>query len=179
MDCGLRGSFIHGIFQARVLEWVAISFSRGSSQLRDRIQVSHVVGRCFTVWATKEALVVVVVTGLKHSAHCSLKIKSSKNWLHANISKCVSYSNFEMYRKKERKESEVAQLCPTLRDPMDCSLPGSSVHGIFEAVRKGFVNGKALYKRQGWLLMAFSPGSHSGLFIIPLLKIPAVLPCCT
>jgi len=77
------------------------------------------------------------------------------------------------------KESEVAQSCPTLCNPMDCSLPGSSVHGIFEAVRKGFVNGKALYKRQGWLLMAFSPGSHSGLFIIPLLKIPAVLPCCT
>ena len=34
---------------------------------------------------------------------------------------------------KERKESEVAQLCPTLHDPMDCSLPGSSIHGIFQA----------------------------------------------
>ena len=34
---------------------------------------------------------------------------------------------------KVRSESEVAQLCPTLRDPMDCSLPGSSVHGIFQA----------------------------------------------
>ena len=31
------------------------------------------------------------------------------------------------------RESEVAQSCPTLRDPMDCSLPGSSVHGIFQA----------------------------------------------
>ena len=31
-----------------------------------------------------------------------------------------------------KSESEVAQLCPTLRDPMDCSLPGSSIHGIFE-----------------------------------------------
>ena len=31
------------------------------------------------------------------------------------------------------RESEVAQLCPTLRDPMDCSLPGSSIHGIFQA----------------------------------------------
>ena len=36
MDCSLPGSSIHGIFQARVLEWVAISFSRGSSQPRDR-----------------------------------------------------------------------------------------------------------------------------------------------
>ena len=35
MDCGLPGSSVHGIFQARILEWVAISFSRGSSQLRD------------------------------------------------------------------------------------------------------------------------------------------------
>ena len=34
---------------------------------------------------------------------------------------------------KIKSESEVAQLCPTLRDPMDCSLPGSSIHGIFQA----------------------------------------------
>ena len=34
---------------------------------------------------------------------------------------------------KVKSESEVAQLCPTLRDSMDCSLPGSSVHGIFQA----------------------------------------------
>ena len=34
---------------------------------------------------------------------------------------------------KVKSESEVAQLCPTLTDPMDCSLPGSSVHGIFQA----------------------------------------------
>jgi len=34
---------------------------------------------------------------------------------------------------KVKSESEVAQLCPTLGDPMDCSLPGSSIHGIFQA----------------------------------------------
>ena len=56
MDCSLPGSFIHGIFQARVLEWVAISFSRGSSWLRDQTQVSCIVGRGFTIWATREAL---------------------------------------------------------------------------------------------------------------------------
>ena len=54
-DCSLPGSSAHGIFQARVLEWVAISFSRGSSQPTDRTQVSHIVGRRFTVWATREA----------------------------------------------------------------------------------------------------------------------------
>ena len=41
MDCSLPGSSVHGIFQARVLEWVIISFSRGSFQSRDRTQVSH------------------------------------------------------------------------------------------------------------------------------------------
>ena len=52
MDCSLPGSSIHGIFQARVLEWVAISFSRGSSRPRDQTWVSRTVGRHFTVWAT-------------------------------------------------------------------------------------------------------------------------------
>ena len=51
MDCSLPGSS-HRIFQAKVLEWVAISFSRGSSPPRDRTQVSCTAGRWFTVWAT-------------------------------------------------------------------------------------------------------------------------------
>ena len=49
MDCSLPGSSVHGIFQARVLEWVAISFSRGSSQPRGRARVSCIASRCFTV----------------------------------------------------------------------------------------------------------------------------------
>ena len=52
-DCSLPRSSVHGIFQARVLEWVAISFSRGSSQPRDQTWVSCTVGRFFTIWATK------------------------------------------------------------------------------------------------------------------------------
>ena len=55
MNCSLPGFSVHGIFQARVLEWVAISFSRGSSQTRDRTRVSHTAGRHFTIWATREA----------------------------------------------------------------------------------------------------------------------------
>ena len=55
MDCSLPGSSVHGIFLARILEWVVISFSRGTSQPRDRTQVSRIVGRCFTAWATREA----------------------------------------------------------------------------------------------------------------------------
>ena len=52
----LPGYPIHGIFQARVLEWVAISFSRGSSWPRDWTQYSHIAGRHFTVWSTRGAL---------------------------------------------------------------------------------------------------------------------------
>ena len=55
MDCSPPGSSVHGIFQARILEWVAIPFSRGSSLPRDRTQVSHNVGRFFTIWAMREA----------------------------------------------------------------------------------------------------------------------------
>ena len=54
MDGSLPGSSIHGIFQARILEWAAISFSRGSSQPRDRTRVSCIADRRFTVWATRE-----------------------------------------------------------------------------------------------------------------------------
>ena len=46
---------VHGILQARILEWVAVPFSKGSSQPRDRTQVSHIAGRFFTSWATREA----------------------------------------------------------------------------------------------------------------------------
>ena len=53
MDCSLPGSSVHGIFQARVLEWGAISFSRGSSQPRDWTLVSRIAGRCFNLWATR------------------------------------------------------------------------------------------------------------------------------
>ena len=49
MDCSLPVSSVYGIFQARILEWVAISFSRGSSRPRDQTRVSRIAGRCFTV----------------------------------------------------------------------------------------------------------------------------------
>ena len=51
-----HGSSVPGILQVRILKWVVVSFSRGSSQPRDRIQVSHIIGTFFTIWATKEAL---------------------------------------------------------------------------------------------------------------------------
>ena len=49
------GSSVHGILQARILEWVAMPFSRGSSPPRDQTQVSCIADRFFTIWATREA----------------------------------------------------------------------------------------------------------------------------
>ena len=51
VDCSLPGSSIHRILQARVLEWVTISFSRGSSQPRDQTRDSRIGGRRFNLWA--------------------------------------------------------------------------------------------------------------------------------
>ena len=56
VDCSLRGSSVHGILQARILKWVAISFSRGSSWPREGTWVSRIGGRCFNLWATREAM---------------------------------------------------------------------------------------------------------------------------
>ena len=62
MDCSPPGSSVHEVFQARILERVAISFSMGSSQSRDQTQVSCIAGRFFTIWATREALLTRVFT---------------------------------------------------------------------------------------------------------------------
>ena len=71
MDCSLPGSSAHGIFQARILEWVAISFSRGSSWPRNQTQVSRIAGSFFTNWATQEAL------GITYYLHCAWRPQSS------------------------------------------------------------------------------------------------------
>ena len=103
MDCSPPGSSVCGILQARILEWVAIPFSRGPSLLRNQTQVSHITGRFFIVWATRSHMT-----------------QQSYFWAYT-------------LKVKVKNESEVAQSCPTLCDPMDYSLPGSSIHGIFQA----------------------------------------------
>ena len=54
MDYSLPGSPVHGILQVRIQEWIAIPFSRESSQPGDRTQVAWIAGRLFTIWATKK-----------------------------------------------------------------------------------------------------------------------------
>ena len=54
MDCSPPGSSVHGVLQVSILEWAAISFSRGSSQPKNQARVSWTAGRFFTIWATRE-----------------------------------------------------------------------------------------------------------------------------
>ena len=76
MDCSLPGSSVHGIFQTIVLEWIAISFSSGSSRPRDGTQVSCIVDRHITIWATRE------VCTFHQMSDPSLYCLNSSLWLH-------------------------------------------------------------------------------------------------
>ena len=96
MDCSLPDSSVQRILQARILEWVAISFSRRFSRPRDRTRVSRIGGRCLTSEPPRKII---------DTRDANKVAEATKNVL-------------------------VAQSCPTLCDPMDCSPPGSSVHGI-------------------------------------------------
>ena len=80
MDCSPPGSSVHGIPQARTLEWVALPFSRGSSQHRDWTQVSSIASGFFTLWATREANNYIFWWVVK--AHCASEICLSKISIH-------------------------------------------------------------------------------------------------
>ena len=60
VDCSPRGSSVPGILQARMLDWVVICSSRGSSQLRDWTQVFRIAGGFFTCWATRGAHITIM-----------------------------------------------------------------------------------------------------------------------
>ena len=98
MDCRLPGSAVHGILQARLLEWVAISFSRGSSQPRNRTQVSCIVSK--------------TLYHLSHQGSTLAEADSSPSSL-APIAtllsirfNCLEYANFRIYTTEVQKKSE-------------------------------------------------------------------------
>ena len=84
VHCSPPGFSVLGILQARTLEWVAISFSRGYSWTREWIWVSCIAGRFFTIWATRGALSVCY-----YSLHCSSSdvpvYRAMRTWLFARI----------------------------------------------------------------------------------------------
>ena len=61
MDCSLPGSSVHGISQARILKWVAVPFSKGSSWYRDWTRISCIADRFFTMWTIKETSIYIVL----------------------------------------------------------------------------------------------------------------------
>ena len=108
MDCSLPGSSIHGILQARILEWVGIPFSRGSSQPKNWTQnssISCIAGRFFTHWAIWE-------------------VKSIGN----DPLKRIILVNIPKPQPPSVQFSSVTQSGPTLCDPMNRSTPGLPVH---------------------------------------------------
>ena len=132
MDCSLPSFSVRGILQARILEWVTISFFRGSSRPRDRTQDSLSVE--FFRQEYCSALPFPTPGVLPHPVFPAYPALTGGVFTRAT------------WEKKE-KESEVAQLCLTLGDPLDCSLPGSSVHGILQA------------RILEWVAISFSRGS--------------------
>ena len=81
MACSPPGSSIHGIFQARILEWIAIFFARGFFRPRDQTQVFHIAGRLFTHWARRESqhqgLYQWLVLRIRWPKYCSFSFSTS------------------------------------------------------------------------------------------------------
>ena len=104
-DYNLPGSTIHGIFQARILECVAISFSRRSSQSRDWTQVSNTAGRLFIIWAIRETPIIQdSETG--NSRQCQM---GSPQHLFSNRA-CIFFS-----LKISKLESKILASCQVLQ----------------------------------------------------------------
>ena len=110
MDCSPPGSSAHEIFQARVLEWVAIAFSNRNSCC------------CCVASVVSDSV----------QPHGLQPTRLLHPWDSPGKNTRVG-CHFLLQCMKVESESEVAQSCLTLSDPMGCSLPGSSVHGIFQA----------------------------------------------
>ena len=130
MDCSLPGSSVHGIFQARVLEWVAISFSRGSSWPRD---LPH---RRQTLCRLSHHILWIWIQYFRSNSGTS-------SWWSIPISSLiwalllVLFSNFSWVISSMLSTAAAAakslQLCPTLCNPTDGSPPGFPVPGILQA----------------------------------------------
>ena len=124
-------SSVHGILQARILEWVAISFSKGSLQPRDRTQVSHMAGGFFTVWATKEAAfkrngVALVVNRRVQNAVLGCDLKNDRMILVHFQGKPFNNTVIQVYAPTiDAEEAEVEQLYKDLE-----LTPGSSPMGF-------------------------------------------------
>ena len=127
VDCSPPCSSVLGILQARILEWISMLSSRGSSWPRDRTRISYVSCipcRC-CCWVAS-----VVSDSVRPQRRQPTRFPHP--WDSPGKNTGVG-CHFLLQCMKVKSKSEVAQSCPTLSDPTDSSLPGSSVHGISQA----------------------------------------------
>ena len=89
LDYSPHSSYIHEILQARILEWVAMPSSRGFSQTRDWTQVSCIAGRFFTIWTTREAIIIIIAITIYRVAQTAVRqmnewfpFGDSQQWLY-------------------------------------------------------------------------------------------------
>ena len=92
IECSPPGSSVHRFFQARILEQVAISFSRGSSQPRDWTQASHIADRRFTVWAPEKPQ----SSMYKHNSHTSFGVDIGFQLLSIYLTNCWNTSDHSL-----------------------------------------------------------------------------------
>ena len=143
MDYSTPGSSVHGISQARILEWVAISFSRGSSQPR----YWTCICLCLLHWRQ-------ILYPLRHLGSSQKMLKpliTRETEIRTTMRYCLTLVRWPLFKslqitnagegvEKREPSHNVAcmhakslQSCTTLCDPLDYSLPGSSAHGILQA----------------------------------------------
>ena len=152
MNCSLPGSSIHGILQARILECVAISFSRGTSWPRNWTQVRCIAGRCFTDWATREAFTM-----------------NSQGWFPLELTDLVSLLSKGFSIQCSVQFGSVTQSCPALCDPMNLSMPGLPVHHQLSEFTQTHAHwvGDAIHPSHPLSSpspLAPNPSQHHGLF---------------
>ena len=135
MDCSQPGSSVHGISQARMLQWAVISFSWGSSRPRDWTLTSCSGRWVLFHWGTREVWQIIWVSKwVKSLSHvrlcdpmdCSLPGSSIHGIVQAQCWSGLPFSSPNHIRSDQIRS--VAQSCPTLCDPMNRSTPGLPVH---------------------------------------------------
>ena len=118
MNCSPPSSSVDGISQARILEWVAISFSRGSSQPRDWTRVSRIDEQIIYHWATREAQIKVNCNQFQLLAHSSHSSPSSSHWTdHCACVPGVTYSQLAEARVgKKGPVFQILGICALIAD---------------------------------------------------------------
>ena len=135
MNCSPPGSSVHRIFQARIQEWVAISFSRASSGPRGWTGVSCIFGRCFTIWASRE--------GQTHMPYEPAINSMPRYTLTRNASTCVPEDAPKSIYSTATHNSPQTETCHVLissrmentTSPHEIHIAVSSPHGICIAMR--------------------------------------------